>query len=191
MLTEDGNPRSVERRLRALGIRTWVFKARQIRDLPKEIRAMGRMLGIEAVADRKAGGIETRIREIETQCKRASGTKIRKAIFIFQPSPLIVAGRGTNVDDAFKILGIENIAASGTTRYPKYSLEEIIRLHPDALFFGKGNGMEERIKPLMQRLSTLDAVRAGRVYFISDAVYRLGPRIISALEEMAACREIR
>jgi iron complex transport system substrate-binding protein len=191
VMTEDGNPRALERRLRKLGIRTYVFKARRIRNLPREIRAMGEMLGVGAVADRRADSIETRIRRIEKVSKTASRTKIKKALFIFQPSPLIAAGKGTNVDDAFKILGIENIAAAGSTRYPKYSLEEIIRLRPDALFFGKGNGMEERIKPLMERLATLDAVRSGRVYFIGDAIYRLGPRIASALEEMAACLDVR
>ena len=187
VMTEDGNPRALEGRLRSLGIKTYIFKARRIRDLPREIRAMGRMLGIGAVADLRADAIETRIRRIEKSSKAAARTKIKKVLFIFQPVPLIAAGKGTNVDDAFKILGIENIAAAGTTRYPKYSLEEIIRLRPDALFFGKGNGMEERIKPLLERLKTLDAVRAGRVYFIGDAIYRLGPRIASAMEEMAAC----
>ena len=186
-MTEAGNPRALERRLRSLGIKTYIFKARRIRDLPREIRAMGRMLGIGAVADLRADAIETRIRRIEKSSKAAARTKIKKVLFIFQPVPLIAAGKGTNVDDAFKILGIENIAAAGTTRYPKYSLEEIIRLRPDALFFGKGNGMEERIKPLLERLKTLDAVRAGRVYFIGDAIYRLGPRIASAMEEIAAC----
>ena len=51
--------------------------------------------------------------------------------------------------------------------------------------------MEERIKPLMERLATLESVRAGRVFFIGDAVYRLGPRIAASLEEMAACLDAR
>ena len=95
------------------------------------------------------------------------------------------------MDDAFAILGIDNVAAAAPTRYPKFSLEEVIRLRPDALFFGKGRGMEERIKPLMERLATLESVRAGRVFFIGDAVYRLGPRIAASLEEMAACLDAR
>ena len=191
VMTEDGNPRVLERRLRALGIRTYIFKARRIRDLPREIRAMGRILGVGGVADGRADRIETRIRRIAEGIKAASQRNVKKAIFIVQPAPLIAAGQGTTIDDAFAILGIDNIAASGRTRYPKYSLEEIIRLRPDALFFGKGFGMAERTRPLMERLVTLDAVRAGRVYFVGDAIYRLGPRIDSALEEMAACLNAR
>ena len=191
VMTEDGNPRVLERRLRSLGIRTYIFKARRIKDLPQEIRTMGRILGVGTAADRRADWIETRIRRIGEGTGTASRRRVRKAIFIVQPTPLIAAGKETTIDDAFTILGIDNIAASGKTRYPKYSLEEIIRLGPDALFFGRGRGMEERVKPLIERLSTLDAVRSGRVFFVGEAIYRLGPRIVSGLEEMAACLDIR
>ena len=164
VMTEDGNPQVLERRLRTLGIRTYVFKARRIKDLPQEIRTMGRILGVGTAADRRADWIETRIRRIGEGTDTASRRRVRKAIFIVQPAPLIAAGKGTTIDDAFAILGIDNIAAAGKTRYPKYSLEEIIRLEPDALFFGRGHGVEERSKPLLERLSTLDAVRSGRVF---------------------------
>jgi len=186
VMTEDGNPQIVERRLRSLGIKTYTFKARRIEELPQEIRAMGRILGIGTAADRKADWIETHIRRIGEGKATASRPRARRAIFIVQPTPLIAAGKGTTIDDTFTILGIDNIAA-GEISYPKYSLEELIRLGPDALFFGRGRGMEERTKPLIERLSTLDAVRSGRVFFIGEAIYRLGPRIISGLEEIAAC----
>jgi len=191
VMTEDGNPRVLERRLRTLGIRTYIFKARRINDLPQEIRAMGRILEVGTAADLRADWIETRIRRIGEGTDTASRRRVRKAIFIVQPTPLIAAGRGTTIDDAFTILGIDNIAAAGKTRYPKYSLEEIIRLEPDALFFGRGHGVEERAKPLIERLATLDAVRLGRVFFVGEAIYRLGPRIVSGLEEMAACLDTR
>lgn len=191
VMTEDGNPQTLERRLRALGIKTYIFKARRIRELPQEIRAMGRILGIETAAGRRADWIETRVRGIGEQAGAASRRKVGKAIFIVQPTPLIAAGQGTTIDDAFAILGIDNIAAARGISYPKYSLEEVIRLGPDALFIGRGRGMEERMKPLIEKLSTLDAVRSGRVFFVGDAIYRLGPRIVSALEEMAAFLETR
>lgn len=191
VMTEDGNPQVLERRLRALGIRTYTFKARRITELPQEIRTMGRILGVAATADGRADWIDTRIRRIGQGKARASRHRVKSAIFVVQPAPLIAAGKGTTIDDAFTILGIDNIAAAGRVSYPKYSLEEVIRLGPDALFFGRGRGMEERVKPLIEKLSTLDAVRSGRVFFVGEAIYRLGPRIVSALEEMAACIETR
>ena len=187
VMTEDGNPQILERRLKTIGIRTYIFKARRIKELPQEIRTMGRILGVRTAADRRADWIEKRIRRIGEGSGTASQRRVGKAIFIVQPTPLIAAGKETTIDDAFTILGIDNIAVAGKTRYPKYSLEEIVHLAPDALFFGRGRGMEERVKPLIERLSMLDAVRAGNVFFIGEAIYRLGPRIVSGLEEMAAC----
>jgi ABC-type Fe3+-hydroxamate transport system substrate-binding protein len=105
--------------------------------------------------------------------------------------PLIAAGKGTTIDDAFGMLGIDNVAATGNAGYPKYSLEEIIRLGPDALFFGKGRGMEDQAKPLIEKLRSLEAVRSRRVFFIGESIYRLGPRIPSGLEEMAVCLDPR
>lgn len=187
VMTEDGNPRLFEHRLKSLGIRTYTFRARRIGDLPGEIRAMGRALGVEALADSRADWFERRVRRIAEGRKGSSRRGITSAVFIVQPTPLIAAGRGTTIDDALSLLGIHNVAAAGKGGYPKFSLEEIIRLRPDALFFGKGRGMEERTKPLIERLSTLDAVRSGRVFFIGESIYRLGSRILSGLEEMAAC----
>jgi iron complex transport system substrate-binding protein len=191
VMTEDGNPQVLERRLRTLEIRTYIFKARRIKDLAQEIRTMGRILGVGTAADSRADWIETRIRRIGEGRDTASRRRVGKAIFIVQPTPLIVAGKGTTIDDAFTILGIDNLAAAGKTNYPKYSLEEFIRLRPDTLFFGRGRGMEERVKPLIQRLSTLDAIRSGNVFFIGEAIYRLGPRIVTGLEEMAVCLDTR
>ncbi len=41
VLTDDGNPREIEQRLRKLGIRTYVFRAKRLDDLPREIRDPG------------------------------------------------------------------------------------------------------------------------------------------------------
>jgi iron complex transport system substrate-binding protein len=187
IMTEDGNPQALERRLTALGIKTYIFRARQIPDLAREIRSLGGVLGVSPEADRRARWIETRIRQLSRKKDPGSPEITRKGLFIIQPAPLIVAGKGTTIDNAFMILGIDNVGRAATSaRYPKYSLEEVIHLAPDALFFGKERGIEERAKPLLQKLAELPAVRRKKVFFIDEAIYRLGPRIVSSMEEMAS-----
>ena len=46
--------------------------------------------------------------------------------------------------------------------------------------------MEEDVRRLYSRLHTLDAVREGRIYTIRETLFRLGPRILTGLEEMQA-----
>jgi hypothetical protein len=66
-----------------------------------------------------------------------------------------------------------------------------LRVGPYNLFFGKGQETEDLAKPLIERLSMLDAVPSERDIFVGEAIYRLGPRIASGLDEMAACLDSR
>jgi len=187
VMTMDGNPQALEARLRKLGIKTYIFQARRIKELPAAIRGLGDALGVGRVAALRARWFEEELRGFEKRKRELLKKRTKKVVFIVQSLPFMAAGRGTIMDDAFEILGMENIAAGGGIGYQKFSLEEIIRLAPDALFFGKGDGMGERAQPLLKRLATLPAVRTGKVFFLDEAVYRLGPRIINVLKEMSDC----
>jgi len=190
VLTTDGNPKEFEERLVSLKIKTFVFQARRLSELPQGLRELGRALGIEERADKLAQEIEDGIEKEKKSSlfSRPSSIK-RKVLFIVWPEPLIVAGPGTVIDDAVTLLGHENIAATATTDYPKYSLEEVIRQAPDVLFIGKsmGNDMRPVSKGLLKRLSTVPAVKNGKVFFVSDKLFRLGPRVVKGIEELAEC----
>jgi iron complex transport system substrate-binding protein len=99
---------------------------------------------------------------------------------------LIVAGPGTAIDDAITLLGAENIASRAKIPYPKYSIEEIIRQSPDIIFIGSGHiNMKVVSKGLLKKIAEVPAVKNGAVFYISDRLYRLGPRVIKGIEEMA------
>jgi ABC-type Fe3+-hydroxamate transport system substrate-binding protein len=101
---------------------------------------------------------------------------------------LIVAGSGTAIDDAINLLGYENIASRANIAYPKYSVEEIMRQAPDVIFIGKGHvDVQTASGNIINKLSEVPAVKHGNVCFISDSIYRLGPRIIKGIDEMARC----
>jgi iron complex transport system substrate-binding protein len=110
----------------------------------------------------------------------------KKVLFIVWPEPLVAAGPGTVIDDALALIGVENIAAEAKAQYPKYSIEEVIRRSPDVIIIGKGAGMEEVSQGLLQRLKNLPAVKNRRLYYVSDDLYRLGPRTIKGIEEISS-----
>jgi iron complex transport system substrate-binding protein len=184
-LTEDGNPKSLNDRLRNLGIKTYIFRARRIKELPQAILDLGIALGAPEKAKIEAQRLKSQLSHFQKEGRKHFEGTHKKAAFIVQPVPLMVAGKETIMDDAFEILGIANIGAAGGKGYPKFSVEEFIRLAPDALFFGKGTRMEERAKPLLEKLKFLPAIREGRVFFLDEAVYRLGPRIVIVLREIS------
>lgn len=193
VMTTDGNPKEFEARLRSLKIRTYVFTARRLAELPLGIRDMGKALQVEERADKLAREIEVRIAKL-TMDKKSSivsrpSSLRKKVLFIVWPEPLIVAGPGTVMDDAIGLLGYENIAVSAKTSYPKYSIEEVIRQSPDVIFVGKATGMDMRdvSRKILNRLASVPAVGNGSVFYISDSLYRLGPRVIKGIEELTAC----
>ena len=103
-----------------------------------------------------------------------------------QPEPLMVAGSGTALHDVLTLLGLRNVAADTRSGYPRYSLEEVIRQAPDIIFIGRGHGdMKAQSRRLLKRLQSLEAIRQGRVYYIGDALFRMGPRITLGIAEIA------
>jgi iron complex transport system substrate-binding protein len=187
--TTDGNPKDFVERLRALNIKTFVFTARRLRELPQGIRELGAAVGAQKEAVQLAAGIERAIETFGTGAKGQGSGSSKKVLFIVWPEPLIVAGPRTAMDDAIALLGYENIAHGATTSYPKYSIEEVLRQAPDVLFIGKATGMDMRAvsQGFLKRLSLVPAVRNDKICYVSDNLYRLSPRVVRGIEELAEC----
>ncbi len=184
VMTTDGNPKEFEERLRTLKIKTYVFKARRIAELPQAVREMGSALEVKEKAEEFAKKIETSIEKYKNKKHYQS----KNVLFVIWPEPLMVAGKGTAVDDAINLIGGNNIAARVNMPYPKYSIEEIIRQSPDVIIIGKGHlNMKEISSSLIKRLKNISAVKNNKVCYVSDNLYRLGPRIIKGIEEMEEC----
>ena len=113
VMTTDGNPQALEARLRTMGIKTYIFRARRVRELPGAIRALGNVLGVGREAALRAQWFEGQLRAFEKRKQGLSKTGIKKVVFVVQSIPLIAAGKRTIMDDAFEILGVDNIAAAG------------------------------------------------------------------------------
>jgi iron complex transport system substrate-binding protein len=187
ILTDDGNPKVIYNRLRDLGIPCYVFKPRRLKELPGGIREMGAVLGVEKDAAALAGRIEKEMAALEKKARQKRTQPPKSALFIIQPEPIVVAGPGTLIHEAFGILGIRNAAADGTDKYPKFSLEEIIRRSPDFILAGQGFMSGGGIERLRERLHMLPAVKQGRVCVVSERLYRLSPRAVAGIEEVARC----
>jgi iron complex transport system substrate-binding protein len=182
VLSVDGNPKEFEERLRSMKIKTYVFYSKRISELPKGIRDMGAALGVKEKAEALAADMEYRLNKLKVS-KRTSLKK--KVLFIIWPEPLMVAGPGSITDDALQILGADNIAGKAASAYPKYSIEEVIRRAPDIIFIGKGkNSMNEVSEGLLKRLHSTPAARNNKVFYVSDYLYRLGPRTLKGVEEL-------
>jgi iron complex transport system substrate-binding protein len=95
VVSRDGNPKEIVERLAGLGIKTYLFKATRLDELPAAFRKMGESLGAGDSADRLAGRIEEGIRGARREKAQSGFAGGRKALFVIWPEPLIVAGPGS------------------------------------------------------------------------------------------------
>jgi ABC-type Fe3+-hydroxamate transport system substrate-binding protein len=145
---------------------------------------------MSTAADRRAARIESVIRRYADRAQSSARHTPQKVLFVVQPDPLIVAGPGTTIDDVLQLLGLKNIAADAKTQYPRYSLEEVIRQSPDIIFMGMMQDVVmAQFRRLLGKLSHVEAVRLGRVYYIGDPLFRLGPRITDGIAEISGIVE--
>ena len=187
ILTTDGNPKEFKTRLDSLRIKTYVVQARRIQDLPQGIRDLGKALEINKKTNLLADEIEQTIKKFSV---RKTSAQRKKVLFIVWPEPLIAAGPGTVIDDAIKLIGAENIAGRAKAAYPKYSIEDILRTSPDLIIVGKGMVDVKKVSEgLLNRIKILPAVKNNKVFFVSDDLYRLGPRTIRGIEEISGLME--
>ena len=96
---------------------------------------------------------------------------------------LVAVGPGSWVDELLAVVGGDNVLAASGIRYPKISLEEVLRAQPEVIldlsFAGKSNVAE---------WSSVDvpAVKTKRVFALSDAfLVAPSPRVKAALDALA------
>ncbi len=187
VMTTDGNPREVDDRLRGMSLKTYIWSARTLVELPRGIRELAAAMGVKDRGEKLAREMEEGIEKFRGR-KPGAGRQ-KKVVYIVWPEPLLVAGPDTAIHDAMALLGLENVAVHARSSYPRYSIEELIRASPDVLIIGKGAGMDIKTvsQGILKKLSSVPAVKNGKVCYVSDTLYRLAPRVMQGIEEMAAC----
>lgn len=181
VVDEEGVGPSLAARLQRMGIRAVQFHGSRLVGLADGIRRLGRDLDVSHNAERLAAKIERSLRP-------AKGERVPpRVLYVIWPDPLITAAPGTAIDDALRIAGFRNCAHDARGTYPHLSLEAVMERDPDLLVVGPVHADNFPLKKLLRQLRTVRAVREGHVCFVSDALYRTGPRIPEGIEELHRC----
>jgi iron complex transport system substrate-binding protein len=184
LVDEEGIGSKLAKRLQKLGVKTVTFRGSRFDRLVPAIRQLGNELGVPQAAERLAGRIEAGLRNNTTQNRQI------RTLFVIWPDPLVAAGPGSLLDDVLQRIGFANIAEDARSGYPRLSLEAVIARNPQLIVVGQGDKLGVPLQRMLKHLSSLDAVRQGRVCMVSDALYRPGPRIPEGIAELKQCLEL-
>jgi iron complex transport system substrate-binding protein len=175
--------------LRDQGIPTIECAIHALPDVKKALREVGTRLGRATEAEAVVGGIDT---ALDAAAAKKPARHPRVLAIIDREAGglgnLVAAGPGSWVDELLAVVGGDNVLAASGVRYPKVSLEEVLRGQPEVIldlsFAGKGKADD-------WNQVDVPAVKARRVRAMSEPYLTApSPRVKDALDALAgAIRE--
>lgn len=183
LATTVGNRRETVEEMARLGLVVFVAGAEKIRDIPREVRDVGRLVGRVAGAERVASEIEARLADIS---RRIAGRKPVAVYYQIWDQPFITVSTGSFIDDAIALSGGRNVFAGLGQKNPRVSEEAILASRPEVMVLSamgrEGAGLADR----WRAHSGVPAVASGRIHIMdSDLLHRPGPRIVQGVERLA------
>jgi len=183
--TPEANRRETADQLERLGIPVYGVTASTLEGTLASIEDLGKILGHEAEAKNLVAQMQARIDRVE---KPLEGQSKPKVLFVVWYRPLITVGPKTFIADVIRAAGGIPIGEDLKGEWPRLTLEELLPENPDVILLPK----TESFSPSLEEFQSLPgwkdlrAVKERRMFFVSESIMRPGPRLVDALEELAA-----
>lgn len=192
VLAARGNDLEGLATLRRIGIPVFALDVQSISQLLAAVERVGRLCGVEEQARQLGQGLKARVERVRAKVDSAQ-TRPR-VMWGYWGEPIFTAGAGTMIDDLFALAGGINVGRQAPGAWPQVSLETVIAWAPEVIIAAASMGDSGEFRAELERLREMDgwkslpAVQQGRIYAIDgDLLTRPGPRLIEALEQVAAC----
>ena len=146
-------------------------------------RAIADALGGDAPAKAAAllGAMQRRAEAVQRSARGAGPVRVT---FVYDHTPLVLAGPGSFADSMLDIVGASN-AVSVDVAYPVYAIEQMLVDAPDVILDASGQH-SGGVESFWARWTTIPAVANKQVHsFDATLMMRAGPRIVDALEAIA------
>lgn len=178
----SGN-RSVDvARLRELGVPVLELEPRNLEDIPRHLRLLGRLADRDGQGEAIATDFERRIAALRA---RYEGRPNVSVLFEIWHQPLFTVNHDHIISRVLELCGGRNIFDSLPRLAQEVSIEQVLALNPDVIVVGSeatdaGPG-NWAVFPWMR------AVQSGNVFAVSaDVITRQTPRLADAAESLCA-----
>jgi len=186
-----GNTEEVVNHLRSLGLTVISLNPDSVEGTLHDIELVGKATGMEDRAAELVASMEARIDTVSEKIKSATDTPT--VVHAVWYDPIWVSGNNTFQNEMIKLAGGAN-AFPDVEGWQIVTMERFITTDPDVIIVNSGTGMGEGGTDLIYRyfmdeprFKNMKAIKNNRVYIIdSDLIDRGGPRLVDALEEVAA-----
>ena len=182
--TTGGNSDETFRQLERLGIPTYAIEVNHVTEMMDLIGRMADLTGRSGAAAPLVAGLEARIASVR---RSVAAFPAPRVLYILWPEPLIVPGRESLITELIAAAGGRSVTADEAQSYPRFSLEAAVARAPEVILLAR-HGPATKPLPMdpWQRLTSLPAIKSGRVHAVDGALmHRYGPRVVEGLEQLA------
>ena len=182
--TTEGNRQETVDQLQRLGIPVFTVSPHRLSDVMAVIAQLGELTGRPEAVGPLVDSLKRRIQAVERAVRPYPRPKV---LYVLWPEPLIVPGREGLVTELIELAGGASVTARETDAYPRFSLEAVAARAPEVIILARhgADGTPFSRAP-WERLTTLPAVRAGRIHSVDGTyLHRYGPRVVDGLELLA------
>jgi iron complex transport system substrate-binding protein len=153
-------------------------------DVKSALRSVGKRIGREKEAEAAITEIDA---ALDAAAKPRTGARPRVLAIIDREAGglgnLVAAGPGSWVDELLAVSGGENVLAGAGIRYPKLSMEEVLRAQPDIILdlsFSARTGIEPWLAVGVPAAKNRRVIAMSEAYLIAPS-----PRVKDALAALA------
>jgi iron complex transport system substrate-binding protein len=181
--------------LAKLGAPVFAVKVDSFNGVTRGLRLVGALTGNKDAGDAAAKKLDDKLASVKSKISGNGPSVI--VLAAAGPGQFIASRDNSYLGDLLKLLGAKNVVTSGDPenfRFPgfsDYSPERIVEKNPDvvlALSLGGPPGTPKTSEALKSNaaLSTINAVKQGRVFEVDPAPYlqSAGPRVSQVLDEL-------
>lgn len=181
---ENSSRRSVEPIMKS-GIRIEFYPFTTLDDTLNSMRAIGNAVGLSERGNELANRMQREIAGLKNRFERSP---IKRVIVVWGLRPIVIAGRGTYMDELLSVVGAVNAATKSKIKYPRIGIEELIVLDPDMIIDLSMGSEATKSNGAQKPWDGIDAIRAVRnktVITMNAGEFRAGPGLPAALAKLA------
>jgi iron complex transport system substrate-binding protein len=178
---KSGNPIDQIQQLKKLGFKIFVTDPYALKDIAKNIKSMGLLMGTESVADLRA---EKYLNELNDLALKYKNKKRVSVFYQVWNEPLITINKKHIINHVINLCGGRNVFENLSVLAPRVSIESVFMKNPDAIVTGMAEGRENWLNSWQQWVN-IKAVEQGHLFAINaDWIVRHTPRILLGAGKM-------
>jgi ABC-type Fe3+-hydroxamate transport system substrate-binding protein len=183
LATSDGNSKEQVLRLRELGLPVVVVATGSLKEVLQSIQIVGKAMGETESALAMTKHLDEGLKRLREQgLERAKRLGSPRVLLQIGDEPLVVVGGSGFLQEMLELVGAKNVYADNDTRYPRPSLEDVLKKDPDAivvLALGHDVRPFKRMGQRWTEFPSLKAVRNKRIRVLQgDPILRPTLRLL-------------